>query len=183
MVKHSTIKLILLDRDGVINEDSADYIKSPKEWRPIQGSLTAIAKLNKANFKVAIISNQSGLARGYFDQEALDAIHNRLESELAEVGGHIDKIYYCPHHPQDGCVCRKPQPGMLQQAFTDFEVAPTQTILIGDSYSDLQAASNAGCYSVLVKTGKGLKTLLDHPKVDVPIYPNLSFAVQNLIFY
>jgi D-glycero-D-manno-heptose 1,7-bisphosphate phosphatase len=182
VVRHSTIKLILLDRDGVINEDSPDYIKSSQEWRPIQGSLTAIAKLNKANFKVAIISNQSGLARGYFDQEALDAIHNRLSLELAEVGGRIDKIYYCPHHPQEGCSCRKPQPGLLQQAFADFDVEPIQTILIGDSYSDLQAAANAGCYSVLVKTGNGLKTLLGNPKMDVPTYPNLSSAVQNLIF-
>ena len=140
-------KLILLDRDGVINYDSDDFIKSPDEWRAIPGSLEAIALLNKAGIKVAVASNQSGLARGYFTEETLQKIHEKMLNELKQHNGHIDKIFYCPHGPHDHCNCRKPKPGMLFQAFQHFNITPEEAYFVGDSQRDIDAANAAGCHS------------------------------------
>jgi D-glycero-D-manno-heptose 1,7-bisphosphate phosphatase len=147
--------LVLLDRDGVVNEDSPDFVKCPDEWRPIPGSLGAIARLKQAGFAVAVCTNQSGLARGLFDRRALDAIHARMCSEIAAFGGTLDGIYVCPHGPDDGCTCRKPRAGLLLRAMTELGCAATSTHYIGDSVRDMEAALSAGCTPVLVRTGNG----------------------------
>ncbi|WP_133491140.1 D-glycero-beta-D-manno-heptose 1,7-bisphosphate 7-phosphatase [Alcanivorax sp. 24] len=152
-----TNKLIILDRDGVINEDSDAYIKSPGEWSPIAGSAEAIARLNRAGYRVVVATNQSGVARGYYDLTTLQAIHQRMAAHLASVGAHLDGIYFCPHGPDDGCDCRKPLPGLIDQIVADYgDVASVP--LVGDSLRDLQAGVARGCRPVLVLTGKGLRT-------------------------
>lgn len=182
-------KLIVLDRDGVINEDSDDYIKSPEEYIPVPGSLEAIARLNKAGYKVVVASNQSGLARGYFTEDILKQMHDKLRKLLATVGGKIDKIYVCPHSPDDNCECRKPKPGLLQQILKDYPVDPEKTFFVGDSLKDLQVARAVNMIPVLVRTGKGLKTessLADGPDnarqfADVKVFDNLQQAVNNIL--
>jgi len=159
IVRHLThehcMSLVLLDRDGVINEDSPTYIKRASEWRPIDGSLEAIARLNRAGSVVAICSNQSGVARGVLSIEALHEIHEVMRIRLAEAGGQIDGIYCCIHGPDDHCSCRKPAPGLLKQAMTEFDHAPADTTFIGDSLRDMEAALAACCVPVLVRTGNG----------------------------
>ena len=175
-------KVIVLDRDGVINEDSDDYIKSADEWVPITGSIEAISRLKKAGFVVAVASNQSGLARGLFNEQALQDMHDKMSSLLAQRGSSIDAIFYCPHGPADNCVCRKPKPGLLLQAAKQFNVKTNEMLFVGDSYSDLQAAKMAGCQSILVKTGKGDRTLEKHGVIEgVPVYDNLSHFVRELL--
>lgn len=179
------MKLIILDRDGVINEDSDAYIKSVDEYIPIPGSLEAIARLNQAGYTVVVATNQSGIARGLFEESVLQQMHDKLKMLLKEVGGAIDKIYFCPHGPDDGCDCRKPMPGMLQQIFRDYPVDPAGVPAIGDSLRDLQAAQQVGARPILVKTGKGHKTvqqLADHPALQaVPVFDNLAAAVDALL--
>lgn len=153
------IKLIILDRDGVINEDSDEYIKSPDEWRPVAGSLDAIARLTKGGYKVVVATNQSGIARGLFDIATLNAIHAKMVREVATAGGRIDAIFFCPHGPDDGCDCRKPKPGLLRQILERFEVPSKDALVIGDSLRDLQAAQAVGCPVILVLSGKGEKTM------------------------
>ena len=176
------MKLIVLDRDGVINQDSEDYIKSPEEWIPIAGSLQAIADLNQSGYRVVVATNQSGLARGLFDIDALNAIHHKMQNELARIGGHVDGIFFCPHGPKDRCNCRKPKPGLLLQASHRFFSDTTGMLSIGDSLRDLQAADNYGIKHILVLTGNGIKTKseISHRK-DVPIYDDLAGAVQTLL--
>lgn len=176
------MKLIILDRDGVINEDSEDYIKSPEEWIPIPGSLQAIADLNQSGYRVVIATNQSGLARGLFDIDALNAIHRKMQNELSTIGGHIDGIFFCPHGPKARCNCRKPKPGLLMQASHRF-VGDTMGILsIGDSLRDLQAAENYGVKHILVLTGNGVKTRNEIPNgKEIPVYDDLASAVQDLL--
>ncbi len=152
-------KLIILDRDGVINLDSDDYIKSPDEWIPISGSLQAIARLNKAGYKVAIATNQSGIARGYYSLETLSQMHQKMDNLLAEVGGRIDTIAFCPHGPDDGCSCRKPKPGMLLEIAKHYSIQPELVTFVGDTATDNKAAEVANMQFVLVKTGKGKATL------------------------
>ena len=178
-----TYKLIMLDRDGVINEDSADYIKSPEEWIPIAGSLEAIAKLNQAGYKVVVVSNQSGIARGYFTEETLQLMHEKMRRELEKFGGFIDYIYYCPHHPDENCECRKPKPKMVLEVLRKFQVRPQEVLLIGDSWADVQLAKNVGCDFILVKTGKGVKTIAEHKNEleKIPIFDNLAAAVEGII--
>jgi len=154
-------KLIILDRDGVINFDSKEYIKSPAEWTAIPGSLQAIAKLNQAGFLVAIASNQSGIARGLFTEQTLREIHKTMTTALAKVGGHLDAISYCPHHPDDNCACRKPKPKMLQDLMQQFHVTPAETLFIGDRDTDEQAAQAAGCDVILVTTEKSFSAIVD----------------------
>ncbi|MGB6976948.1 MAG: D-glycero-beta-D-manno-heptose 1,7-bisphosphate 7-phosphatase [Gammaproteobacteria bacterium] len=175
--------LVILDRDGVINYDSPDYIKSPAEWKAIPGSLEAIAKLNRAQHQVVIASNQSGLARGYFSPTALEAIHQKLHDELASTGGHIDGIFFCPHSPDDQCACRKPKPGLLQQIAQAFPDDFSQAVVIGDSLCDIQAAQAAGCSAWLVKTGNGTETLDKYPELigQARIFKDLAEAVQSLL--
>ena len=150
--------LVLLDRDGVINEDSPLYVKSPEEWRPIRGSLDAIARLNRAGHTVVVCSNQSGVWRGLFGEQVLEAIHAKMRAALAARGGHLDAILYCPHAPDAGCDCRKPKPGMLRDAMARFADAATHTVFIGDSRRDVDAAIAARCTPLLVRTGQGART-------------------------
>ena len=150
--------LILLDRDGVINADSPAFIKSPAEWTPLPGSLQAIAALNASGRRVGVCSNQSGIGRGLFTRATLHRIHRRMHDELAKEGGHLDLLTFCPHHPDDGCACRKPLPGMLHLAMRLTGVPPARTCFVGDADRDLAAAGNAGCTPVLVRTGHGLQT-------------------------
>lgn len=178
------MKLIILDRDGVINHDSDAFIKSADEWVPIEGSLDAIAKLNHNGYTVIIASNQSGLARGYFDIDALTAIHKKMEDMLEKIGGRIDAIFYCPHGPDDGCECRKPRPGMLLDIGQRFNVSLKEVMFIGDSMTDIKAAYNAHANAMLVRTGKGAKAekiLLTESNLSVPVYDDLSSAVDALL--
>lgn len=152
------MKLVILDRDGVINQESVAFIKSPDEWVPIPGSLEAIARLSQANWRVVIASNQSGLARGLFTMNTLNAIHAKLRQELAQAGGHVDSIFICPHGPDDGCLCRKPKPGLFHDIAARYDVDLRNVPAVGDSLRDLQASSLAGCSPWLVLTGNGKKT-------------------------
>lgn len=173
-------RYILLDRDGVINYDSDQFIKSPEEWLPIEGSLEAIALLNDYGFKVVVISNQSGLARGLFDQSTLTEIHNKMHRLVEEKGGKITAIYFCPHGPSDHCACRKPKPGMLETFANEHRVDLHEVILVGDSIVDIEAAESAGAKPILVKTGKGQKTLTHHPELIIPYFDNLYDAAKNI---
>jgi D-glycero-D-manno-heptose 1,7-bisphosphate phosphatase len=178
------MKLIILDRDGVINHDSDDYIKSPDEWQPIDGSLEAIARLNHAGYTVAIASNQSGLARGYFDIEVLTAMHKKMDELLAKIGGRIDAVFYCPHGPDDSCHCRKPKPGMLLDIGQRFNVSMRQVVFVGDSIADIKAANNAHAQAVLVRTGKGIRTekiLQSENRSSIPVYDDLASAVTAIL--
>jgi D-glycero-D-manno-heptose 1,7-bisphosphate phosphatase len=153
------MKLVILDRDGVINLDSEHYIKSPEEWKPIAGSLEAIARFTQAGFRVVVATNQSGVGRGLFDMATLNAIHDKLHKAVNQLGGRIDAVFFCPHAQDAGCACRKPQPGMLLEIAERFNVALAGVPAIGDSLRDLQAASAAGARPILVLTGKGEQTL------------------------
>lgn len=172
--------LIILDRDGVINEDSKEYIKSPEEWIPIPGSLEAIARLNREGHKVVIATNQSGIGRNYFSVSTLDNIHLKMRHALSLAGGRIDGIYYCHHHPDDHCECRKPKPGLLNQIAHDFSANLKETILIGDSISDIQAAQAVQCKAMLVLTGKGKETYQKNQSLlnDIKVVCDLASAVD-----
>ena len=152
------MKLVILDRDGTINHDSDQHIKSLDEWRPIEGSLEAIARLNQADYRVAVATNQSGIARGLFDTTTLIAIHNNLQRELGLVGGRVDAFFFCPHAADSACACRKPKPGMLLEIAGRFNVSLQNVYMVGDALRDLEAAAAAGAKPVLVLTGKGKKT-------------------------
>jgi D-glycero-D-manno-heptose 1,7-bisphosphate phosphatase len=152
------MKLVILDRDGTINEDSDDYIKSPAEWRPIPGSLEAIARLTQAGYRVVVATNQSGIGRGLFDAATLNAIHETLQRAVQQAGGRIDAIFFCPHADAAGCECRKPKPGMLLEIARRLNVPLAGVPMVGDALRDLQAAAAAGARPVLVLTGKGRKT-------------------------
>lgn len=178
------MKVIVLDRDGVINHDSDDYIKSAEEWRPLEGSLDAIARLKHSGYTVVVASNQSGLARGYFDIEALSAMHGKMDEMLAEIGARIDAIFYCPHGPEDGCDCRKPKPGMLLEIGQRFNVSLEDVIFIGDSISDIKTAYSAHAKAILVRTGKGAKAekiLQTECKGSVPVFDDLASAVTAIL--
>jgi D-glycero-D-manno-heptose 1,7-bisphosphate phosphatase len=178
------MKLIILDRDGVINEDSDAYIKSPEEFIPLPGSLEAIARLKQAGYTIAVATNQSGIARGFYDENTLAAMHEKLAQLLDQCGGRVDYIAYCPHGPDDDCACRKPLPGLLYEIRDHFKIDLTDVPMIGDSLRDIQAARKVGGYPILVKTGKGERTLAscdtDELK-DVPVYTNLAAAVEAIL--
>ena len=175
-------KLIILDRDGVINHDSDDYIKSPEEWLPIQGSAEAIAKLNQAGYKVGVATNQSGLSRGMFTIDTLADIHVRMNQHLAEHDAKIDKLFFCPDHPDHPGPDRKPSPGMAIKLLEEFNAVAEDTWFVGDSISDIRCALNAGCKPVLVKTGKGMRTLAksEFQELDVPVFADLAEFVKRL---
>ena len=178
------MRIVVLDRDGVINHDSPHYIKAVDEWFPIQGSIEAIASLSSAGYKIAIATNQSGLGRELFDQFALEEIHGKLQQLVEDAGGLVDGIFYCPHLPTDNCSCRKPGVGLLQQIETEFDCSLSGVPFIGDSVKDLQAASAFGCVPVLVRTGNGAvteKSLLHEGLEDVAIYDNLAAVVENML--
>ncbi len=176
------MKLVILDRDGVINHDSASYIKSPDEWKPIPGSLEAIALLNQAGYRVLIATNQSGVGRGLFEMATLNAIHDKMHRALGLVGGRVDGIFYCPHTQDAGCACRKPKPGLLEEIASRFGVSLEGVPAIGDSLRDLQAATAVGAQPILVLTGKGKKT---HKDGGMPagtvVHADLAEAVQQLL--
>jgi D-glycero-D-manno-heptose 1,7-bisphosphate phosphatase len=158
------MKLVILDRDGTINEDRDDYVKSIDEWVPVPGALEAIARLNHAGWHTVIATNQSGLARGLFDMAALNAIHARMNRELGALGGRIDAVFFCPHGPDDGCRCRKPLPGLFEMIGERYGVDLGEAHLVGDSLRDLQAGVSVGCSPHLVRTGKGAR--LDAAQLD-----------------
>ncbi len=176
------MKLIILDRDGVINQDSDAFIKSVEEFIPLPGSLEAIARLKQAGFTVAIATNQSGIARGYFDEATLAAMHDKLAHLLDEQGGEIDYIAYCPHGPNDNCECRKPLPGLLNEISEHFDVDLANVPMIGDSLRDIEAARSVGGSAILVKTGKGKRTLANLAQIkDIPVYADLAAAVDAIL--
>ena len=176
-----TPRYVLLDRDGVINEDSAAFIKSPLEWQPIPGSLEAIALLNDNGWKAVVISNQSGLARGLLDEETLQQIHRKMRRKAEEMGGKIEAVYYCPHGPDDHCSCRKPKPGLLERFAEDYHVELTDLPFVGDSLRDIEAAITVGAQPILVKTGKGSETLAANPDINVPVFENLYEAANYIV--
>jgi len=180
---NKTLKLIILDRDGVINQDSDEYIKSPSEWIPIPGSLEAIGKLTKNGYTIAVVTNQSGLARKLFDEATLLTIHETMRTMTMKHGGKIDKIVYCPHHPDDGCHCRKPNIGLLEKLQAYYQHSLKDVYFVGDSLKDLQAAEKVGAKGILVLTGKGNKTFSELKKMDmqVPVFRNLETAVDAII--
>ena len=175
------LKLLILDRDGVINYDSDAYIKSVAEWIPLPGSIEAIAQLSKAGWTVAIATNQSGIARGYYDVATLDAMHARLRALVAQQGGEVGLIVYCPHGPNEGCACRKPKPGMLQSIAAHYGADLAKCWFVGDSLGDLQAAQAVDSQPVLVKTGKGLQTLAKVLPVNTLIFDDLAAVAAELI--
>ncbi len=152
------MKIVILDRDGVINFDSDHFIKSPAEWKPIPGSLEAIARLSQAGYHVVIASNQSGIDRGLFDMDTLNAIHDKMHRAVKAVGGRIDAIFYCPHSADSNCSCRKPKPGMFERIAACFNIDLSNAYAVGDSLRDLLAAATAGAKPVLVLSGKGKAT-------------------------
>ena len=152
------MKLVVLDRDGTINYDSEQYIKSPAEWRPLPGSLEAIARLTQAGWRCVVATNQSGIARGLFDMATLNAIHAEMHRAVTQAGGRIDAIFFCPHAAEEACECRKPKPGLLREIGARLDVELKDVPMIGDSLRDLEAAVAVGCKPYLVLTGKGKKT-------------------------
>lgn len=176
------MSFVILDRDGVINHDSDEYIKSPDEWHAIPGSLDAIAKLNRYGYDILIATNQSGVARGFYDLDTLDLIHEKLMRELAAVGGFIREIFFCPHHPDAQCLCRKPKAGLLQQMASKYPINFAETYFIGDSHVDVLAARSVGCQPLLVLTGKGQRMLEKYPDLqDVPSFQDLTAAVEYIL--
>lgn len=175
--------LVILDRDGVINRDSSAFVKNVDEFEPLPGSIEAIAALDKAGYTVVIASNQSGLARGLFDRDALNAMHRHLRQLVADAGGHIDRIVVCPHGPDDGCDCRKPAPGLYQRLARQYDVDLAGTPAIGDSLRDLEAASAAGASPILVRTGNGRQTEASLPDKfrGIEVYDDLASAAQALL--
>jgi D-glycero-D-manno-heptose 1,7-bisphosphate phosphatase len=173
-------RYILLDRDGVINHDSDTFIKSPDEWLPIEGSLEAIALLNTQGYQVIVVTNQSGVARGLFDEAMLEKIHAKMRRLVSEKGGDITAVYYCPHGADSACECRKPKAGLLKAFAADFNADLTTVSVIGDSLRDLQAAETVGAQPILVKTGKGQKTLLNNQQLNILVFENLYDAAKYI---
>ena len=176
-------RLVILDRDGVINRDSDEFIKSPSEWLPIDGSLEAIGMLSAAGFDVAVATNQSGIGRKLLDRPTLAAIHEKMRQAASEKGGDISKIAFCPHHPDDNCDCRKPKPGLLLDLSRQFGVPLINVPVIGDSARDIAAARAVNARPILVLTGNGYSTAktFDADGESVEKYPNLLAVAQRLI--
>jgi D-glycero-D-manno-heptose 1,7-bisphosphate phosphatase len=176
------MQLVILDRDGVINEDSAAYIKSPEEWIPIPGSLEAIARLHRAGWHVVVATKQYGIARNLFDSDTLVRIHDKMHRCVSAAGGLIDAIFFCPHGPQDNCNCRKPRPGLFLDISRRLRISLNGVPAIGDSLHDLQAAKAVGARPILVRTGKGA-AIPDSctSSLGVPAYNNLACAVDDLL--
>ena len=176
------MKLVILDRDGVINQDSPEFIKSPAEWVPIPGSLEAIARLNQAGYRVVIASNQSGIARQLFDITTLNAIHQKMHAAAQQVGADIDAIFFCPHAAADNCDCRKPKNGMFEEISKRFKLALKGVPTVGDSLRDLQAGFISGCAPYLVLTGKGEKTLATGGlPPGTQVFPDLAAMVDAFL--
>jgi D-glycero-D-manno-heptose 1,7-bisphosphate phosphatase len=176
------MKLVILDRDGVINFDSDQFIKNPQEWKPIPGSLEAIAQLNQAGFRVVVASNQSGIGRGLFDMAMLNAIHAKMHKLAALAGGRIDAVFFCPHPADSRCQCRKPKTGLFLDIAARLHLDLKDVPAVGDALRDIQAALKAGARPMLVKTGKGQRTLdSGELPAGVPVFDNLLVAAQAII--
>ena len=177
------MKFIILDRDGVINQDSDDFIKSPEEFIPIDGSIAAIAKLKQAGYQVVVATNQSGISRGLYDLDILHRMHDKLQRLLQNEGVHLDGIFFCPHGPNDHCHCRKPKPGMYQDIAKRFNLDLSDVIVVGDSWRDLQAAIDVHAKPILVKTGKGERTLKANKDdlINIPVFDSLAHFVDEHI--
>lgn len=176
------MKLIILDRDGVINHDSDDYIKSPEEWLPIPGSLQAIARLTRAGYRIVVATNQSGVAHGLFDMETLRRIHEKMQHAVVAAGGDMEAIFFCPHGPNDGCDCRKPKPGLLRDIAARLHVDLRGVPAVGDSLRDIQAAQAVGARPILVRTGKGETTVTQGEGLaGVEIYADLAAVTDALL--
>ena len=175
-------KLVILDRDGVVNVESPNFIKSPDEWRPLPGSLEAIARLSQAGYRVVIATNQSGVGRGLLDMATLNAIHDKLHRAVAAAGGRIDALFFCPHTAEAQCACRKPKAGMLHEIAARYNTDLKDVPAIGDSLRDLESAVAVGARPILVLTGKGAQTKADGglPK-RTEIYADLAEAVSRLL--
>jgi len=171
---------VILDRDGVINEDSPDYIKSVDEWIPVPGSLEAIARLTKAGIDVYVATNQAGVARGKLTLESMHAIHRHMLRTIEDAGGRITDLRFCPHHPDDNCDCRKPRPGMLLALAESNNLDLCKGCYVGDSLKDLEAGESAGCTAVLVLTGKGESTLAQRPDHEA-VYTDLQMFVDYIL--
>ena len=177
-------KLVILDRDGVINEDSDDYIKSVEEWHPVPGSIAAIADLYRAGYRIAVATNQSGLARGYFDELALANMHAYMNHLVEEAGGCIDVVAWCPHAPAEGCTCRKPLPGLLDSIAETLDMAVAGSWLVGDTLKDVEVARTRACRPILVKTGKGhasAQALAAAGDDSVPVFDDLRAAADWIL--
>ena len=176
------MKLIILDRDGVINYDSDQFIKSPEEWKPLPGSLEAIARLCQAGYRVVVVSNQSGVGRGLFDMSTLNAIHAKMHKLVGQAGGRIDAVFFCPHAADSRCDCRKPKPGLFHEIAARVHRDLRGVPAVGDSLRDLQAALAVGARPILVKTGKGVRTLEGGQMPEgTPVYEDLADAVQAIL--
>jgi D-glycero-D-manno-heptose 1,7-bisphosphate phosphatase len=174
--------VVVLDRDGVINEDSPDFVKTPDEWRAIPGSLEAIARLKQAGFEVAVATNQSGVARGLFSIDTLWSIHKKMLAEILAAGGYVKKIFFCLHGPDDNCACRKPKPGLLMQVAEYFACGFDRMVVIGDSARDIQSAQAVGARAILVRTGNGKKTEQSIASLTgIEVYDDLAAAVSSLV--
>lgn len=182
-----TQKLVILDRDGVINQDSVNFIKNVDEWIPYPSSIQAIARLTQAGYRIGVATNQSGIARQYYDTETLNRIHQRMNEVVSEAGGHLDHIAYCPHLDADRCDCRKPLPGLMYQIQSALGLSGLEGAwMVGDSLRDIQAGSRAGCQPVLVRTDNGSRTLLEHPDLahevpDTLVFDDLASFVEHLL--
>jgi len=176
-------RLVILDRDGVINHDSDAFVKSPSEWLPIDGSIEAIAELSNAGFTVAVATNQSGIGRKLIDLPALEAIHRKMRRAVTDAGGDLGRIVFCPHHPDDNCDCRKPKPGLFYKLARQYGVPLNRVAMIGDSERDIEAAKAASGRPILVLTGNGQRTAaaLAEKNEAVEVYPDLSAAAKHLI--
>ncbi len=176
------MKLVILDRDGVINQESDEFIKSPEEWQAIPGSLEAIARLNQAGYRVVLATNQSAVGRQLLDMETLLRIHDKMRYQLAEAGGTLDAIFFCPHRPKDNCDCRKPKPGLFLDIAARLRVPLANVPAVGDSMRDVEAAQAAGACPILVRTGNGQQAEAGVAgRSHIPVYDDLSAAADVLI--
>ena len=176
------MKLVILDRDGVINQDSDQFIKTPEEWKPIPGSLEAIARLTHSGFRVVVCSNQSGVGRGLLDMATLNAINDKMYKALSPLGGRVDALFFCPHPAEANCDCRKPKPGMFEDIAKRFNTSLAGVPSVGDSLRDVEASVAAGCQPMLVLTGKGKKTLAAGGLPEnTRVFDDLAAAVRAII--
>lgn len=182
MTERHKRRLVILDRDGVINEDSDAYIKSTEEWQAIPGSIEAIGRLCSAGFRVAVATNQSGLARGLYSLDTLHAMHAKMTGLVSAAGGAIEVIAYCPHGPDDDCDCRKPRPGLVHRIEAETGMSAEQAWFVGDSLKDLQVARATGALPILVRTGKGTRTEAAGAELEgVPVFDNLAAATEYIL--
>ncbi|ACO73742.1 D-glycero-beta-D-manno-heptose 1,7-bisphosphate 7-phosphatase [Laribacter hongkongensis] len=176
------MKIVILDRDGVINHDRDDFVKNSLEWVPLPKAAEAIALFSQAGWRVVVATNQSGIGRGLFDMHALNAMHEKMHHLISKAGGRIDAVFFCPHKPEAGCSCRKPAPGMVLEVAERFSVKPESLWLVGDSLRDLEAVAAVGGRSILVRTGKGRKTeAAGNLPAGTPVFDDLHAAAEWLI--